>query len=95
MSEFQIFDPTTPPQEKSIEFAPRPPSLRGLRLALVENTKFNSDKILLKIAALLEKEHGAKSHRIYSKRNAGVPADEKIIEDAAAHCDVIIAGVGD
>ena len=54
MDKFQVFDPTTTPKEQAITFVPRPVSLRNLRIGLVENTKFNSDKLLLKIAAILE-----------------------------------------
>jgi hypothetical protein len=50
---------------------------------------------LLKIAAILEQEYGAQSHMIRSKRNAGVPTDEKVIREIADNCDVVIAGVGD
>ncbi len=95
MDKFQIFDPTTVAKEQAIAFVPRPVSLRNLRIGLVENTKFNSDKLLLKIAAILEQEYGARSHMIRSKRNAGVPADDKVIREIADNCDVVIAGVGD
>lgn len=95
MDKFQVFDPTTTPKEQAITFVPRPVSLRNLRIGLVENTKFNADKLLLKIAAILEQEYEAQSHMIRSKRNAGVPADEKVIREIADNCDVVIAGVGD
>ena len=95
MDRFQIFDPTTPPKEQAIAFVPRPSSLRNLRIGLIENTKFNSDKLLLKIAAVLEKEYGAKSHILRSKRTAGVPVEEAVIQEMADHCDVVIAGIGD
>ncbi len=95
MERLPIFDPTVPPQEMKIVFAPRPESLRNLRIGLVSNTKYNSDKLLLKIAAILEQEHGAKSHRIRNKRNAGVPADPDIIKEFKDQCDVVVAGIGD
>jgi hypothetical protein len=90
-----MFDPTTQVRVQAISFAPRPQSLRGVRIGLVENTKFNSDKLLLKIAAILEKEHGAKSHIIRSKRNASVPVHQEIIDEFVANCDVVISGIGD
>jgi hypothetical protein len=62
---------------------------------LVENTKFNSDKLLLKIAAILEQEYGAQSHIIRSKHNSSVPAHAEIIREFTASCDVVVAGVGD
>jgi len=95
MENLPIFDPTVPPKEVKVVFAPRPESLRNLRIGLVGNTKYNSDTLLLKIAAILEKEHGAKSHRIRNKRNAGVPADEDVIKEFRDQCDIVIAGIGD
>lgn len=95
MTNLQVFDPTTEAKEQAIAFVPRPDSLRNLRVGLVENTKFNSDKLLLKIAAILEQEHGTTSHIMRSKHNSGVPAHEEIVNEFTANCDVIIAGVGD
>ena len=39
----EILDPTTPASPRPIEYSPRPGSLAGKRVALIENTKFNSD----------------------------------------------------
>src|SRR6266436_4342018 len=61
----------------------------------VEYTKYNSDKLLLRIAAILEHEYGAQSHIIRSKHSSGVPAHKEIIDEYTASCDVVIAGVGD
>jgi len=91
----QVFDPTTEAKEQTVAFVPRPDSLRNLRIGLVENTKYNSDKLLVRIAAILEKEYGAKSHIMRSKHNSGVPAHKEIIDEYTANCDVVIAGVGD
>ena len=91
----QVFDPTTEAKEQPIAFVPRPESLRNLRIGLVENTKYNSDKLLMRIAAILEKEYGAKSHVIRSKHNSSVPAHQEIIDEYIASCDIVIAGVGD
>ena len=95
MEKLQMFDPTAQIKERAISFAPRPESLQGVRIGLVENTKFNSDKLLLKIAAILENEHGAKSHIICSKRNPSVPVHQEIFDEFVANCDVVISGIGD
>ena len=95
MNELRMFDPTVQPDLERISYAPRPKSLSGLRIGLVENTKFNSDKLLLKVADILEKEYGAAGHLICSKKNASVPAHDEILDDLAAKCDVVIAGIGD
>lgn len=95
MDELRMFDPTVQPEVGEIPYAPRPGSLQGLRVGLVENTKHNSDKLLLKVAALLEKEHGAAGHLIRSKHNASVPAHEEMLAELAHQCKVVVAGIGD
>ena len=95
MKELRMFDPTVQPKVEKISYAPRPKSLSGLRIGLVENTKFNSDRLLLKVTDILEKEHGASGHLIRSKRNASVPAHEEILVELATRCNVVVAGIGD
>ena len=91
----QIYDPTLGASSRSAKFAPRPKSLAGLRIGLVDNTKHNSDQLLLRIATLLEKEHGAKSHIIRRKKSAGAAPHAEMVEEYRANCDVIVAGIGD
>ncbi|OGA50739.1 MAG: hypothetical protein A3F74_10910 [Betaproteobacteria bacterium RIFCSPLOWO2_12_FULL_62_58] len=91
----QIFDPTTEVTGRRIAYVPRPKSLDGLRIGLVDNTKHNSDQLLLRIAAVIERDHGAKAHVIRRKHSAGAAPHAEIIEEFKANCDVIVAGVGD
>jgi hypothetical protein len=95
MDKLRIFDPTVQPKVEEISYAPRPRTMSGLRIGLVENTKFNSDRLLLKIADILEKEYGAACHMIRSKFNASVPAHEEILVELATQCDAVVAGIGD
>jgi hypothetical protein len=95
MGTIRVFDPTSRNAEQEIRLASRPESLRGLRIGLVENTKYNSSALLLRIAAILEREHGARSHILRSKRTPGTPVDEKTVEEFKTVVDVAIAGVGD
>jgi hypothetical protein len=69
--------------------------LQGKRVGLVENTKFNSDKLLLKIGQILQDEYGVQGVSLRRKRSSGVPAHEEIIRDILAECDAVVAGVGD
>jgi hypothetical protein len=91
----ELLDPTTPAARQAIAYTPRPATLTGKRVALIENTKFNSDRLLQKIGALLVKEYGAASARMWRKRNASVPAHEEIVEEVRRTCDVVVAGIGD
>jgi len=91
----QIYDPTTEVAARSIAYAPRPKSLKGLRVGLVDNTKRNSDQLLSRIGNLLERDYGAKAHVMRRKHSAGAAPHAEIIEEFKAGCDVIVAGVGD
>jgi hypothetical protein len=92
----EIYDPTPEPRKsRRIEYAPRPKSLAGLRIGLVDNSKHNSDQLLIRIAGLLERDYGAKAHIIRRKRTAGIPASPEIIAEFKDACDVVVAGVGD
>lgn len=91
--QLRVFDPTTTPKEQALRYAPRPTSLQGKKVGLVENTKYNSDTLLLKIGKILQDEYGVQGMLMRRKRSSGVPAHEEIIRDILAECDVVIAGV--
>ena len=91
----RIFDPTIEAKGRKIDYAPRPKSLAGLRVGLVDNSKHNSDQLLMRIAGLLEREHGVKTHLMRRKSSAGIPPSAEIVAEFKAGCDVVVAGVGD
>ena len=76
----RVYDPTVEAKGRKIDFAPRPKSLAGLRVGLVDNSKHNSDQLLARIAGLLEKEHGVKTHVMRRKKSAGIPPSPEIID---------------
>ncbi len=91
----ELLDPTTETVTQSFTYVPRPSSLEGKRVALIENTKFNSDKLLQKIGEILVEEYGAAETRMWRKRNSSVPAHEEIIAEVKKTSDVMVAGIGD
>ena len=91
----ELLDPTTEVATQPIAYVSRPNSLRGKRVALIENTKFNSDNLLVKIGNILINDYGAASAKMWRKKNASVPAHEEIIAEVRKTCDVVVAGVGD
>jgi len=91
----ELLDPTLEAQAQSIAWAPRPTALSGKRVALIENTKYNSDRLLERIGEILKTEYGASEARMWRKRNASVPAHEQIIEEVKKTSDVMVAGIGD
>ena len=91
----ELLDPATEAVTQPIAYVPRPGSLEGKRVALIENTKFNSDRLLAKIGEILKAEYGAADWKLFRKHNASVPAHEEIIAEIRKTCDVMVAGIGD
>jgi hypothetical protein len=90
-----LLDPTVEQPAQSISFAPRPGALAGKRVALIENTKHNSDRLLEKIGDILKKEQGVAEWKVFHKHNSSVPAHKEVIDEVKAGYDVMVAGVGD
>ena len=91
----EIFDPTVSPVQETISYAPRPKSLKGLKLGLVENTKHNSDVLLLKIADRLKMEFGIDMVALHRKKSASDYVTDETITDLKQKADFAIAGIGD
>jgi hypothetical protein len=91
----KLFDPTSKPVERGVILAPRPASPRGLRLGLVENTKFNAKPILEKLAERLGRRHQTTVTFRTRKRSASHEVDGDAIKALRAQCDLVISGIGD
>lgn len=59
-----LVDPTAAPVGRGVKLAPRPLRLDGLRIGLVENTEFNSETLLLRLAERLGRRHGMAVARV-------------------------------
>jgi hypothetical protein len=93
-SAMNLLDPTIETEEESIDFAPRPVNLRGLRIGLIENTKKNAEAVLRKLAEKLEALHGMTTEVLVHKPQRA-PVKEAQIAELKGRTDFAIAGVGD
>jgi nucleotide-binding universal stress UspA family protein len=91
----KLFDPTSRPVERAVDLAPRPATLEGLRLGLVDNTKFNSDTLLTKLAARLARRHGMTVALTRRKRSPSHEIDEAAVKTLRAQADLVVSGIGD
>jgi len=91
----KLFDPTSKPVEREVMLAPRPASLRGLRLGLVDNTKFNSDTLLRKLAEQLAARHDIQVTVTNRTRSLSHAIDAAGVKDLPAQADLVISGIGD
>jgi len=90
-----LFDPTSKPVPREVEVAQRPHSLQGLRLGLVDNTKFNSDTLLRKLAERLSRRHGMTVTVTTRKRSPSHEIDEAAIRALRSQADLVVSGIGD
>jgi hypothetical protein len=90
-----ILVPVNDADPRQAQLAPRPPSLNGLRVAVLENGKPNSDKLLKALVTGLEATAGVKVTTWERKPAIGKLAPAAMIEDLVRTADVVITGVGD
>ena len=91
----KLFDPTSPPVPRELRLAARPEALRGLRLGLVDNTKYNSDTLLGKLAERLRARHGTTVALTTPKRSPSHEIDEAAVHALRRQADLVISGIGD
>jgi hypothetical protein len=91
----KIFDPTSAPIVRALEIAPAPARLEGVRLMLVENTKFNSETLLRKLAERLGRRHGTTVSGVHRKRSPSHEIEEGVIPGLRRQADLVISGIGD
>jgi hypothetical protein len=91
----KLFDPTSKPVEHAVTLAPRPASPKGLRLGLVDNTKFNSDTLLKKLAERLARRHQMTVTVTNRKRSPSHEVDGAGIAVLRKQADLVISGIGD
>jgi hypothetical protein len=91
-----LFDPTgSSAAPEAIHFAPRPKDLKGLKVGLVENTKFNSEKLLKLVGERLVKRHGMTVVHLAHKQSSGHGVSETDVKEFKVKADFVVAGVGD
>jgi hypothetical protein len=75
--------------------APRVSTLAGLRLGVLDNTKWNGRKLLAKVVELLEAEQPLREIHLYKKESFSRSAAPELIERIASENDAVITAIGD
>jgi hypothetical protein len=91
----RLFDPTSPPSPRAATLAARPPRLEGLRIGLVENTKFNAELLLRKLADRLGRQYGMTLAHTDRKRSPSHEVTEQAVAILRRQADVVVSGIGD
>ena len=89
-----LLDPTAEDVPEELATAPRIPSLSGATVALLDNTKHNSDRFLAGIGDGLVRHYGVAKVVHRQKANANSPAPPDLLDDVAS-ADVVVHAVAD
>jgi hypothetical protein len=92
---FTVFDPTEGPTVKAFTPAPRPASLAGKVIGILDNGKARSDVLLREVQDLLRSEAGVADVVLVHKASAYRPAPDAQLDDLAQRADAVVAGIGD
>jgi len=90
-----VFDPRGRVEASDTPIAARPTSLDGLRLAILDNSKWNANKILRGSAAALQKAVTFRAVNYYVKESFSKDAAPELIEEIAANNDIVLTAIGD
>jgi len=88
-----VLNPTRPAPSQTKPLAPRPASLRGRRIGVLDNSKPNADVLLGRLAEMLAERYGAAAGVKWKKPGASRPAT--MIDEIARSVDLVLTGSGD
>ena len=90
-----VFDPRGLVDTEPLALSARVPDLNGLRLGVLDNTKWNANRLLRKTAAKLQREYSFAAVNYYRKESFSKEADPTLIEAIAANNDIVLTAIGD
>jgi hypothetical protein len=92
----RLLDPTgLAARAADTTLAPRPATLRGLTVGLLDNTKANASALLTEIDEQLRGRYHTGESRRYTKDYFGTPVKDQLLKQVVDECDVVITAVGD
>jgi hypothetical protein len=93
MSTLRVLDPFGAGAAQVKPLARRRPSLAGLRIGILDNSKPNADVLLGRVAELLVERAGAGPVAVWRKPGSSHPAT--VIDEVVGAADVVLTGSAD
>ena len=90
-----VFDPRGRVDAQRIMPASRVMALSGLRLGVLDNTKWNASRLLRRTADRLGDSHSFAAINYYRKESFSKSADPALLAAIAADNDIILTAIGD
>jgi hypothetical protein len=91
----QVYDPRGVVGAEKKATAARIQALQGLRLGILDNTKWNANKLLRELRAQLKAAHPLADVHYYRKESFSRFADPALIEQIRRESDIVVTAIGD
>ena len=90
-----IVDPASSSAAATRMLAPRPRSLEGVTIALLDNSKPNAAVLLERVGALLAARGGVRAVRAWGKPGSSIGASPAVLEEIAGAARVALTASAD
>ena len=90
-----VYDPRGSVAAEQLSLARRTDDVKGLRLGVLDNTKWNANKLLRALRAELERSHGLKASGYYRKESFSRFAEPRLLDEIRANSDLVLTAIGD
>lgn len=91
----KVYDPRGVVDAEPKAIAPRIGALDGLRLGILDNTKWNGNKLLRQVRDELQLAHRFKAVNYYRKESFSRFAAPQLVERIRAENDIVVTAIGD
>lgn len=91
----RVYDPRGVVTAEAKPISPRLATLNGLRVGVLDNTKWNGKRLLEKTLSILAAEESLGQVTYYKKESFSKNADPGLLGRIAAESDAVITAVGD
>jgi hypothetical protein len=90
-----VYDPRGVVGAEKRAIAARVRSLDGLRLGILDNTKWNANKLLRELRDQLQAQHPLAAVNYYRKESFSRFAAPELVEKIRAENDIVVTAIGD
>jgi len=90
-----VYDPRGVVEAAPLATSPRVKKLEGLRLGLLDNTKWNANKLLRGVRNRLAQKHAFGAVNYYRKESFALAATPELLAAIAAENDIVLTAIGD
>jgi hypothetical protein len=90
-----VYDPRGVVAAEPQAVAPRVAALEGLRLGVLDNTKWNANRLLRRVSERLREEAGFAAVNYYRKESFSKVAAPELVAEIVHDNDVVLTAIGD